>query len=131
MSLYDRRRYDYFRRMEKSQSMRYLDLVIRHTFEIVDAGKNPDGMRSKCAFCGQYIKYYIAIKRDDGIKVKVGQFCLERAGLKLTKECKDKMDLPKKKKKPKTHDVQKNTKEDGEEETSSIEDDLLKMLDDI
>lgn len=127
--MYYRNRYDNYGNPIQSYHMKFTKLVAGHTFYIVDAGKTPDGLWAKCAFCGQHIKYYIAIKREDGIRVKVGRICLERAGCKLTKEFKDKMDLPKKK--PKTHDVQKNTKEDGEEETSSIEDDLLRMLDDI
>lgn len=125
------RQYDWRGKPVVSQHMIFTNLVAGHTFYIVDAGKTPDGLWAKCAFCGMRLKYWVAIKREDGIRVKVGRDCLERAGCKLTKEFEDKMDLPKKKKKPKTHDVQKNTKEDGEEETSSIEDDLLKMLDNI
>ena len=129
--MYYRKRYDNYGNPIQSYHMKFTNLVAGHTFYIVDAGKTPDGLWTKCAFCGTLLKYWVAIKRDDGVKVKVGRTCLERAGCKLTKEFEAKMNLPKKKKKPKTHDVQKNTKEDGEEETSSIEDDLLKMLDDM
>jgi len=52
--------------------MKFTNLVAGHTFYIVDAGKTPDGTWTKCAFCGMRLKYWVAIKREDGIKRKVG-----------------------------------------------------------
>jgi len=103
-----------------SQHAKFTNLVVGHTYYIVDAGKTPNGSWAKCAFCGQHIRYWIAIKREDGVKVKVGRICLERAGCRLTKEFEARLNLPSKKKKPKT-----------QKEAGSIEDDLLRMLDDM
>lgn len=114
----------------QSQHMKFTNLVAGHTFELADAGKTPDGSKFKCGFCGMTGRYWVAIKRDDGVKIKVGRTCLERAGLKLTKEFEDKMILPKKKK-PKTHVQPKNTKKAEKEHTVDLDDNILKMLDDI
>ncbi len=110
MNLYDRRRYDYFRRLEKSQMEKFTDLIAGHSFEIIDVDKTPKGKWCKCAFCGQYCKYYVLLKRDDGVKVNVGRTCLNRAGLYLRKEHKEK--------------VQKL-------QEKAETDDLLKLLDDL
>jgi len=115
----------------QSQQMKFTKLVAGHTFELVSAGKTPDGSKFKCEFCGVTGRYWVSIKREDGIKVKVGRTCLERAGLKLTEELKAKMSLPHKKKKPKTHVQPQNTKKAEKKEKVDLDEDLLKMLDDI
>jgi len=104
----------------QSQHTKFTNLVVGHKFYIVDAGKTPNGVWAKCAFCGMRLKYWIAIKREDGVKVKVGRICLERSGCRLTKEFEARLNLPSKKKKPKT-----------QKEAGSIDDDLLRMLDDL
>lgn len=127
MSLYDRRLNDYYRNKEKSQTTRFTDLVVGHTFEIVEVDKTPKGHTAKCALCGQYMKYFVLIKRDDRIvKVKVGRTCLVRAGLELRKEDKEKF---------KTLSQpclrQENTKDAGKTEQDGSNDDLLRMLDEM
>lgn len=114
----------------QSQHMKFTRLVAGHTFELADAGKTPEGSKFKCSFCGGLGYYWVAIKRDDGVKIKVGRTCLERAGLKLTKEFEDKMTLSKKKK-SKVYVQPKNTVKAEEKHVVDLDVDLLKMLDDI
>lgn len=116
----------------QSQHVKFTNLVAGHKFDIVDAGKTPEGSKFKCAFCGVTGLYWVAIKREDGVKVKVGRTCLAKAGIKLTKEFEAKLGLPvKPKKKSKKLIKPKNTKKAEKEELVELDEDLLKMLDDI
>lgn len=114
----------------QTQHAKFTNLIVGHTFNLVSAGKTPDGSKFKCAFCGVTGRYWVSIKREDGVKVKVGRTCLERAGLTLTKELEEKLGLPQKKK-PKTHVEPKNTKKAEKANKVELDTDLLKMLDDI
>jgi len=68
--------------LKKPKKVSFESLVIGHTFIIEDVGE-VKGFPKKafwCAFCGGRGKKYIVLKREDGVRVKVGHSCVEKAG---------------------------------------------------